>query len=577
MLRRILSIDTETYGAAHGLPPQTCFTPRRSLLVDGVPPAHLLLCASITTGTLPCDTTSPSPLTSPTTNFPGTSGPPDNGTGSTSTSAMPEASTHKTVSTLNSSVSIASTLAAMTPGPTMVLPLALIPLPASHKDEPLPDLSDHDRSVLLKSAALDLRTSLLILYRWITWADTLVGMNLGFDIPFLRHHHPLLRRALSGSHLILDLSWFNYLDSETRPEKSLKSLGPVLGTHTYSQTLKGGHSFQSLTGLLHYAAQDPHNTLLSLAAVSSRIAHRHTTHPTSKLSPFCLSHFSDTLWCCIEMSEAGLPIHRPSLEALAHRCIRRIRRCELLCSRRHSLTLSGEGSQSSKSSFMSLLIDAVQSHHFVPLPSGGGCLKVSGSIPELPPYSDHIRDHPLLQFTEVKKDLSFSESNRTLLCSLLPPSHPLQRPNRLLNYHTHASKLLGTYCYPYLWNQKAKKSGRPDRTSTLCPQVGQSSDPRTLQPPEPPLCPPSANVPTVESSSPSASPSTTASPKPKKSPKPRKTGSPRKPHTSQAGSATAAAGTTPPSTAPTAAPSAPPPPPIQPLSFEEIQRAFPIS
>jgi len=550
MLQRILSLDLESYGAASGLPPQTCFTPRRCLHVDGVSPSHLILCASLTQGLLPCDTSSTSSSPSQERMNSPASAPLASGTGTTSSSMAPWKPTSE------SSASLASLLATLQPGPTQVLPLASIPLPLTHASDPLPpECPPGTLEILRASAATPPRKSLLLLYRWLTWADTLVGMNLGFDIPMLRHHHPLLRRALDGRHLILDLSWFNYLDSEIRPEKSLKTIGPVLGTHSYSRTLKGGHSFRATAPLLWYAGMDVHNTILAIAETSKRIATRQSSYPNDKLSIFSLEHFSSTLWCCIEMSENGLPIHRPSLEALAHRCIRRIARCELLCSRRHSLTLSGEGSQASKNSFMTTLIDAVQAHQFTPLPSGGGILKVPGSIPELPPLSDHIRDHPLLIFTEKKHELSFCEANRTLLCSLLPPSHPLQRPNRLLNYHTHASKLLGTYCYPYLWHQKAKKAGAPDRTSTLTPQPGIQvclpNPPPTLSVPVEPL--PSETSATAPTALPSSSKrNTQGKPTKQKNASKRST-------TKESGSAAVATTGAPPPTASTAAPNDPPP------------------
>jgi len=108
------------------------------------------------------------------------------------------------------------------------------------------------------------------LRRWLYHSNVILGMNLAFDILYLRSD-PYFRFSLENQKLI-DLSVLNYLHDETRPEKSLKSLGPVLRTHNYKTTLK--HSrfpHPDDPGLLKYNAQDTHNTTLAISELSKRI------------------------------------------------------------------------------------------------------------------------------------------------------------------------------------------------------------------------------------------------------------------------------------------------------------------
>lgn len=285
-------------------------------------------------------------------------------------------------------------------------------------------------------------------------ADTLLGMNLQFDLSYLRAFHPLFRAALDGCHHLIDLSVVNYLHCESRQERSLKSLGPVLGTHAYAQD--DLTVLSSWSKLLAYNAQDTHNTLLAI----SHLARLLSSAPSSKLSPACLSFYSDTIWSCIAMSENGVPLHRPRLLSLFHRLVQHRNRCASICSSAFSLTLEGKGSQLSKTHFLNTLVNTIRPSH------------------------PHVLDDPLLVFTEKTSKLSFSEGNRDFLASLLPGSHPLRRACRIVSRHSRASKLIGSYLYPLLFHRTHLKDGRLNRTSILIPQPGASPplDPSSLAP-----------------------------------------------------------------------------------------------
>ena len=282
---------------------------------------------------------------------------------------------------------------------------------------------------------------------WLTWADTLVGMNLPFDLSFLRHHHPALRALLNGRHTLLDLSYLNFLESDVRPERSLKTIGPVLGTHNYDAgTTARDHRFHSFSSLAFYCAQDSWNTVLAVR----ELAHRLSPMGGDKLSNFSIALNSDTLWDCIEMSDHGVPFHVPSLESLARDLQSKVTAAEL--SAAPTLLLSGPGSEKSKS----VLLDA--------------------AIAELGPT---ILDDPLLQYTEKRRALSFSDANRTLLKTHLSPDSPLLPLFNLADDHAAALKLLSSYCYPLLYHRRNKPASR---TSILVPQPGVPS-PRTARTP----------------------------------------------------------------------------------------------
>ena len=199
------------------------------------------------------------------------------------------------------------------------------------------------------------------LARWLDHAHTILGMNLQFDLLYLRSQ-PDFRFHL-GQQILIDLSVLNYLHSELRPERSLKSLGPILGTHSYTteqvDRTKKYHDSKD-PALLRYNAADTHNTLLASAELARRIQSDYPN--TDKLSPECLTHYSDTIWTVIRMSEAGVPMdydglvgEEQSLLSQMHDIVER--------SATVGLTLEGKGSTSSKLTLMQEACSLVELTH----------------------------------------------------------------------------------------------------------------------------------------------------------------------------------------------------------------------
>ena len=303
-------------------------------------------------------------------------------------------------------------------------------------------------------------------------------MNLQFDLQYLRAD-PFFRFVLDGSQLLIDLSVLNYLHDETRPEKSLKSLGPVLRTHSYTRTIKD-EKFSSPSDplLATYNAQDTHNTMLAVQELSRRICKDFPR--TDKLEPWCLKFYSDTIWTCIRMSESGIPMSRGMLSSIEHQLEERITRCREVSSKKYGLLLEGPGSGKAKTSFIDLLCDVIDGT--IECHTTEQCKKLMELLDQSPEsysqlrsslsscgHTTSVRDNPLLTVTPKQKIISFSEENRNLLTDLLPDSHPLRNALKLAKRHAASQKLLSSYCYPLLRHRRNHPS---DRSSVLIPKSG---------------------------------------------------------------------------------------------------------
>jgi DNA polymerase I-like protein with 3'-5' exonuclease and polymerase domains len=289
---------------------------------------------------------------------------------------------------------------------------------------------------------MDQEKDRVLLHRWLTWADTILGMNLPFDLQFLRACDHRFQFALPPyGKTLFDLSILNYLHSELRPERSLKSLGPVLGTHAYKRTIKDG-KFRSPHDpeFLDYAAQDTHNTLLASSELARRIL---LDWPgTDKLSPYCIQHYSDCLWTIITMSEAGIPMSRKDLDNLQSTLL--IQASDAMAkAESHGVQLEGTGSTKSKTEFLNVT---------------NGLLSARGV---------DILSHPLAQFTEKTRAFSFSDANRNLIRGFLRDTDT--REIAILEAaaaHQQAQKMLSTYIWPLLHGKRNKPE---DKSSTILP------------------------------------------------------------------------------------------------------------
>lgn len=302
------------------------------------------------------------------------------------------------------------------------------------------------------------------LCQWLKWADVIVGWNISYDILYLRALSPTLAHLLSGRHLLIDGMVLNYLHSELRPERSLKNIGPIFQTHSYTEEeADGSHRFETPEHPDHiaYNAKDTHSTLLSVNAICRALLADHPGSP--KHSDATLRYYSDLIWACIRMSESGVPLHIRSLQRLEQLLLHRASRAEHALFSTHNLKMSGKGSDLSKRSFFDHASDAAFS------------------------FDPSVRSR--LTYTGVKAMISTDEANRLALSHSLPPSHPLQAAFSLYDTHVSFHKLVSTYTYPLLRGSRKNPEARKS-VAVPPPSEGKTQ----WQPLPPPVEPPSPSA-----------------------------------------------------------------------------------
>jgi DNA polymerase I-like protein with 3'-5' exonuclease and polymerase domains len=265
---------------------------------------------------------------------------------------------------------------------------------------------------------MDRVTHVGCLIRWLEHCDELWGMNLLYDLVMLRTI-PAVRAALAKQHRIIDLGVRNYQHSELRPERSLKNIGPILGLWTYEQEIqKKRFKRGEWKKLIHYNAEDTHNTILGIVELEDRIA-RDYQQKTAKLSTWSDKFYSDLCWSVVHIAEAGVAFSREKLWELGEHCRLKIERCYNLAEHR-GLHLHGEGSNRDKAA---LVRETVEKH------------------PE-------VLSENLLKLTPKTKEVSFGGLNRKLIEQKIPATSPYRPHYRLLNIHSKARQLVTHYIKP---------------------------------------------------------------------------------------------------------------------------------
>ena len=415
---KIISLDIETYGAVEEgsrgnlLPKQTIFHPAKSMHTDGVDLSDLIITASIT---LVKEAQCP---------------------------IQKELSTKQLEQQVKSKMKIKENL--------------LCPVLEQQEQSLLQLKNLIPQETMVFNLSKD--THRQRLQKWLKHSKIIIGMNISFDIQYLRKD-PYFKFVLENQ-LLIDLSIINYLHDETRPEKSLKNLGPILRTHSYKSTLKETR-FKSTEDpfLYEYNAQDTHNTVLAVRELARRIERDFPSG--DKLSPFCIEFYSDLLWTIIRMSESGICMNKKKLEKLEDTLI-------IMCKEANDQAteagypLEGEGSGTAKQQLMDDTIKLI----------GNG-----------------IRDE--MELTPAKGLVSFTEANRNKLQNALQDvksvvlewgyePHPYSIAEEAKAYglikvfdaakiHAGAQKIVSSYTYPLLRHRRNKPT---DKSSMLIPIRG---------------------------------------------------------------------------------------------------------
>lgn len=304
---------------------------------------------------------------------------------------------------------------------------------------------------------------LLCLYRWLAWADAIIGFNLPFDISVLRLL-PLLRPALSGRHTLIDCAYVRSIYCEVMPEKRLKDLGPALALYEYTQAELAKHRrYKSphVDDAILYNARDSHRTLHATGELA-RLTLRDFP-ATDKLSPHCIAEGSDAIWTCIRMMEAGDPISLPKARALHRGSLTKALAARDTCARL-GLDLEAEGSDKRKRDFLNRCFDLADAHSTAPRLLG---------VPS-------VRLHELYQQTDKTKKVSITDQNRSLARALLAhvdPTSPDGLEARGMmdildawgEYVTHYG-VHSKFTAPLLYRKLSKTSKNPFDSLALAPR-----------------------------------------------------------------------------------------------------------
>lgn len=281
-----------------------------------------------------------------------------------------------------------------------------------------------------------------ILTAWLRHATTILGTNIPYDIKMLWTAYPEVQQVLSRlTTRLVDVTILNYLHSELRPEKSLKSLGPLLGTHRYDRTLKSDGRFPSPSDPAHedYAAQDSHNNVLAACALARGITRDHPN--STKLTPYSQQFYSNTLWTCIEMSHSGVPFVKSKLQDLHNTTTTRAHLLDTQLAA-HALDSTSPNPKIRKTTFLNSCIDRLLQH-------------TPGAMDRL-------------ELTDKTKEVRFSNANRAILRTSLPPDDPAQPALTLYDEFSYADKLLGTYTHKRLYHKRNDPTNTRD---VLLPHV----------------------------------------------------------------------------------------------------------
>ena len=252
-------------------------------------------------------------------------------------------------------------------------------------------------------------------------AGTLLGQNFTFDLSFIRRGCPDTKAWLRPPLALGDLSIVNYLHNETRPERSLKSLAPLLAVSRYEGGFKRYSSCDD-PELGAYNVQDSASTLLAEEKLwASILAYYGEDSP--KLSAFSLKWYSDLLWLILSMFENGVTMDQGGLVELMDRYSRRSSFLVDYAKTKWDMALKGKGSERAKRGTLQDGIDFLQESRV--------------SIPSL-------------VLTEKQKKLSFCDENRHKLLGLLPRTSDPARRLRVIGRYADVSKLLDSYMKPLL-------------------------------------------------------------------------------------------------------------------------------
>lgn len=268
----------------------------------------------------------------------------------------------------------------------------------------------------------------------------LLLQNAGFDLTWLRRFLGAGKFFLSHKGLqVEDLMAWNYLDSDVRPERGLKSLSALFNVASYN--LSGGKTFRRYPShrdpdCIRYNVQDAVATLRLRNRLFENITQRYPE--TAKLSNYTRGWYSKLIWLAVYLTENGTQYSSRRLKRLAYQTAQEMNQL-VEESNRGGFRIAGPGSKKPIQQLFNHLVEQL----------------------------DLLR-HPELELTEKRRDISTSEANINLLLEHLPGGETpeYQRITSLKKFRG-AQKLYTTYLRPLVGSvQPGEERGR-DPTQAL--------------------------------------------------------------------------------------------------------------
>lgn len=270
-------------------------------------------------------------------------------------------------------------------------------------------------------------------------STAILGMNICFDISVLRFCDPALAALLRLDRFRLEeLAVLNHLDSDMRPERSLKAVSTLFQSMDYeSMTVNASRGLKAKSAddpnLIIYNCGDALATLRNYRLCLDNIVRQHgPDHPA--LHERMTAFRSDLIWIALHMLEAGIPFDRAKLEKL-HTNMTRKSAALALRAYSHNLIVQGKGSE--KSITAAIMAAMNESRLIVPAPDGAETQWI---------IDDRVK------LTDVKKEISTGKDNIHLMLSVLSKKAATRNAIRLIEGYRTAQKIWGTYTGPLLTN-----------------------------------------------------------------------------------------------------------------------------
>jgi len=275
---------------------------------------------------------------------------------------------------------------------------------------------------------------------WLAKARTVLCHNTLFDISYLRYADYKIKELLDARYLqaagntnnqstlrLWDTTISNYLHSDVRPEKSLKSLSPLFGFGSYERTAANYRFKDGNDPLLReYNVVDTLRTLELFNFFRRKIRERYGEQ-TAKLTDYCKQWYSDLIWTVLHMSEAGIHMDRKALTTLLEEKTKEKTKLDKKVFMDRGGGLEGHGSN-----------NFIQEEIFDIIQQGPRFL------------------HARLQKTPAKQEYSTNDENLELLLTNIKNEKDLEFLHDLRS-HRAARKIVTTYTAPFLSENNKKR------------------------------------------------------------------------------------------------------------------------